>query len=94
MMVRYLAKWLAKLNQLMVQASATMNQNLHGGCFPGQQPCLLSTQCSHTFAFLATEQLNWSNWGFSGSSKGTLTVAAEGQENITHSFKTASPKPA
>lgn len=58
------------------------------------QPHLVSTQCSHTFAFLATEQLNWSNWGFSESSKGTSTVAAEGWENITHSFKPASPKPA
>lgn len=58
------------------------------------QPHLVGTQCSHSFAFLATEQLNWSNWGFSASSKGTSTVAAEGWENITHSFKPASPKPA
>lgn len=59
------------------------------------QPHLVTTQCSHSFAFLATEQLNWSNWGFSASSKGTSTVAAEGWENISHSFKPASPpKPA
>lgn len=58
------------------------------------QPHLVTTQCSHSFAFLATEQPNWSNWGFSASSKGTSTVAAEGWENITHSFKPASPKSA
>lgn len=44
-----------------------------------------------TLAFLTTEQLNWSNWGFSESSEGAPTVAAEGRENITHSFKPASP---
>lgn len=54
------------------------------------QPHLVSTPCSHAFAFLATAQLNWSNWGLSESSKGTSTVAAEGWENITHSFKPAS----
>lgn len=50
---------------------------------------MVTTQCSHSFAFLATEQLNWSNWGFSAFSKGTSKVAAEGWENITHSFKWA-----
>lgn len=57
------------------------------------QPHLVTTQCSHSFAFLATEQLNWSNWGFSAFSKGTSTVAAERWEDISHSFKAASPMP-
>lgn len=55
------------------------------------QPHLVTTQCSHSFAFLAAEQLCWSSWRFSASSKGTSAVAAAGWENITHSFKAASP---
>lgn len=49
----------------------------------------------HSFAFLATEQLNWSNWGGSAPLPRALQpVAAEGWENITHSFKPGSPNPA
>lgn len=59
---------------------------------PFIQLYLATTHLSYSFAFLVTEQLNLSKWGFNAFSKGTSKVAAEKWENIIHSFKQANHK--